>query len=227
MNDDGVDERGILMADQLDPMLPTVLALGGLHQQIGMPPFEFFRVLQSIEVNRIFVRDLQRSFYHGGVPELGSSIEEIVRSIEELVPDPSRTLIVGTSGGGYAGLLASSFTGIRCLAIAPVVSLRRLDRLRFLDHRWGDAARLARKFARTQGEDTSLRRLLSTSALTNALVCFPSRNRVDLAHAEFLRDAPGVELLPISSKRHDVIREMRDDGTLGRFLREELERLGS
>src|SRR5207247_419307 len=101
---------------------PTIVAFGGIGGGVGVPHYEFFRVLDGLRVNRVFVRDIDQRFYHRGVRGLGVAFAEVGANLEALLPPRSETVVfVGSSAGGFAAIALGSLIGVdRVVAVAPL-----------------------------------------------------------------------------------------------------------
>src|SRR3954469_18936561 len=78
-----------------------LVAFGGLTTQMGgRPPFEFFNLVANDDIDKIFVRDLSRTFYQSPIKGLGENIPEIAKNLGELIEDANRVVFVGNSAGG-------------------------------------------------------------------------------------------------------------------------------
>src|SRR3954471_20614516 len=84
-----------------------VVAFGGMAQARDMPIFEFFATASQFDANKIFIRDLRRTWYHRGLPGIGENIDEVAAYLEELIrPRKFKHLtFIGSSTGGYAAIL--------------------------------------------------------------------------------------------------------------------------
>ena len=96
-----------------EPGNVALVLFGGMNNQIGMPPFEFFRLTQDLPVKRIFLRDHEQAWYHRGVRGAGNSIDEVVECLTQLFVEAKvdKVLMVGNSMGGYAALLFGNLLG--------------------------------------------------------------------------------------------------------------------
>lgn len=54
-----------------------IIAFGGIAGALGIPPFEFFNLTKSLDVNKIYLRDFSQTWYLSGIPEL---FENIIRT---------------------------------------------------------------------------------------------------------------------------------------------------
>jgi hypothetical protein len=213
-------DRGFVI-DVVDPTAPTVVAFGGIGGGVGLPHYEFFRVLDGLRVNRVFVRDLDQRFYHEGVRGLGSTFEAVAASLEQLLPAASEKVVfVGSSAGGLAAVIFGSLVGVdQVIAVAPLTFIDRWRRVWFFDRRWPSSINPINRGARVQRRYLDVRAVVrARPAIRRVDVYFPRNHRLDARHARRLEGAPGVYLHPLESGSHEVVREMRDTGALRDIL---------
>src|SRR5690349_12476934 len=100
---------GSLVVDFSTESDVLLIAFAGMRGMVGMPPFEFFNVVSTLDVpvKRAFVRDLRQAWYHLGTPGLGETIDEIAVALRGVVAAAAvrRVVTVGYSAGGYAAIL--------------------------------------------------------------------------------------------------------------------------
>jgi hypothetical protein len=212
--------RGVVV-DISDPRAPTVVAFGGIGGGVGVPHYEFFRVLSGVPVNRVFVRDLDQRFYQKGVRGLGTTFEEVAKNLEELLPpETERVVFVGSSAGGFAAVILGTLIGVdRVVAVAPLSFIDRWRRLAFFDRRWPKSIAPVNRGANIQRAYLDVRAVVRARPAASPVdVYFPRRNRLDALHARRLEGLPGVVLYPLESESHDVVRAMRDSGALREIL---------
>ncbi len=71
---DFADRNASVIRDFSVPSRALLVAFGGIAGQMEMPPFEFFRHAGSLEVKRMFVRDLDQCWYQTGIRGLGDGV---------------------------------------------------------------------------------------------------------------------------------------------------------
>lgn len=118
-----------------------LIAFGGMNQEVGIPPFEFFSLAEDIPVKRLFVRDLRQAWYHRGLPGHGTTFASVAETLRELIAAHrvERLVLTGNSAGGYAALAFGALLDADAvLAFAPqtILDLKALASMR--DHRWDD-----------------------------------------------------------------------------------------
>jgi pimeloyl-ACP methyl ester carboxylesterase len=110
------------------PLLVTFGFLGGTH----LPLFDFFGRSKKLEkrfnlkLNRILIRDCASSWYHRGVPGLGTHIDAVAATLRGMIRAvrPSRVMTIGQSMGGYAAILFGMLAGVdRIIAFGPLAHL--------------------------------------------------------------------------------------------------------
>jgi pimeloyl-ACP methyl ester carboxylesterase len=215
-----------LSLDMAPDSTTLVVAFGGMRGQLGMPPFEFFKVTGAIPVKRMFVRDLHQVWYHRGIPGYGDTLAEAAGSLRALADEHGveRVVVAGNSAGGYAALAFASLLGAHtALAFAPQTVLLP-DQLEAMDdHRWD--VELGDLIAHG-GIDQRFADLRDTLAAADPgpryEVYFDERLLVDRLHAERIDGVDGVTLHRLSGGAHSVALQMRQSGELERVLREAL-----
>lgn len=89
------------------PGRPVLIAFGGMVGALGIPPFEFFNLTKNLNVNKIYLRDLNQTWYHSGLPEISENIDETASFLRRKVVESGANKIVvfGNSMGGYAAIV--------------------------------------------------------------------------------------------------------------------------
>ena len=107
----------------------------------GSPVFEFKKFFSNQNVSTVFVKDDQLSWYHAGVPGVGSCIDNMVVGLKKIIKDlgASDVTTVGCSMGGYAALLFGNLLGVKSIAFAPQTFIDEENRAKFGDCRWKQA----------------------------------------------------------------------------------------
>lgn len=91
-----------------------IICFGGMALHFGkIPPFEFLRYLSSTFTDKCdlyFFKDLHQCWYHRGLQNITSTIDETVFYINKIIQDGNyeKIIFMGTSAGGYAAILFGS-----------------------------------------------------------------------------------------------------------------------
>lgn len=218
--------EGGVVAD-LAPDSPVLaIAFGGLLMSVGgLPPFEFFGVLnEAASVKKIFLRDLDQSWYHRGVEGLGSDIAGVETGLREIVAEaePRRLVMLGASAGGYAALLFGRLLGADEVHVfGPQTFISPGLRLRHLDRRWSQPWRALMLSGRYQPRYGDLYRFYrrTPSLGGHVVVHYSDAERLDDAHARRLGRHPDVELRRYAEGGHFIVKHLRDSGQLQPLLR--------
>jgi hypothetical protein len=197
-----------------------LVAFGGMNRQIGIPPFEFMKLTGSIPVKRLFIRDPRQAWYHRGLPDRSSTLEQTLGVLRELTGGAERLIVTGNSAGGYAALLFGSLLDadqIVCFAPQSTLSLDTLHSIG--DRRWDDHLRPLFKARVMDPRWLDLRALPPRE---NVQIYFDKGLEVDRLHAE--RVAHVGRLHPCDGGRHELVRTLRDRGELAAILEAALAR---
>jgi pimeloyl-ACP methyl ester carboxylesterase len=188
------------------------------------PPFDFFQITSGLPAKRLFVRDVQRIWYHRGVPGFGDSIEDVARALEEILvaEGVGRVIVFGSSAGGYAALVFGTLLRADLVvAFAPQTMLDRDWLASIGDERW------YRRLSRLDELGGPNARFLDLAVAlprerrgeTTYEVHYPASHEGDEHHALRLEGVPGVRLCPHARSDHKFVRKLRDSGELEQVLR--------
>lgn len=200
-----------------------LIALGGIKQGLGIPPFEFMRSLEDMPCDRLFLRDFNQAWYHMGIDDQRNSLAAVLVSIRELIHQHSyrKVVVLGNSMGGYGALLLGHLLQANTvLAFAPQTFIGPWMRLWHGDQRWKE--QLAHVHASRQATPAyfDLKRVLKSGrGATTIHVYYSPSDVLDAVHARRLQGLPGVELHAIADGAHEVVKVLRDSGTLHQLIR--------
>ncbi len=176
------DESLGILADPTTPDEPPatlLIAFGGLASRLdGIPPFEFLSALSGTEARRVFIRDLNQSWYQEGVRGVSTTLAATTTALRALVAESGaqRVVTLGVSAGGFAAIyfgcqLEADFVptpieihyGRRSrVDRAHARRLRRFEHVTLIEH---DAGHNPAKALKDAGElDTVLRRAVAPPA---------------------------------------------------------------
>jgi hypothetical protein len=219
-----------LSADMDDDSSTLLIAFGGMNQEVGITPFEFFGQASDIPVKRLFVRDLRQAWYHRGLPGHGSTLESVGETLRALIRahDVERLVVTGNSAGGYAALLFGKMLGadtVLCFAPQTIIDMTALGNMG--DHRWDDYLQPLVDHRALDRRWVDLRPALDAAERardvdTSYLVFFADSLRTDRLHAERLLGLDGLRLYRFGKGEHYLVSSLRDAGALKRILRRAL-----
>ncbi len=216
---DFADRNASVIRDFSVPSRALLVAFGGIAGQMEMPPFEFFRHAGSLEVKRMFVRDLDQCWYQTGIRGLGDGVgataEALTLETERAAVD--RVVYTGNSAGGYAAILFGALTDADAVvAFSPQTTLIRARYVRSHD-------RLdAMNRTTTDRRFLDLREVVRAHSSVSIHVHYAQWNRLDRFHARRIRHLPSVTLHGHSHVRHSLVRSLRDSGELRSIFQEVL-----
>jgi ribosomal protein L16 Arg81 hydroxylase len=97
----------------------TLIISFGFVAWDSQPQFDFYGRTKKIEkiaqkpINRILVRDISNSWYHRGIAGLGTNVDEVCASLQEIIKkiSPSKIITIGQSMGAYAAIMFGQLLG--------------------------------------------------------------------------------------------------------------------
>lgn len=213
------DGNGFRWLNDVRHGLPLVIALGGLRMRVGIPPFEFRRMLEGAPANALMLRDLDQSWYQRGVRGIGDTPAAVAEFLDRTVEETGapRVLMIGNSAGGFGAMLLGSFMTHRpeVHAISPQTFMTRRLRVRFVDPRWPkEVHRMRRGTLREPILDVATR----GEHLPPTIIYYPTKYRFDRVHAERMAQFPNVTLQARVGEDHRLVVNMRDAGELERIV---------
>ena len=217
-------ESGVL-EDMEAPSPVLAVAFGGIAMSVGgIPPFEFFRVLNEAEpAKKLLLRDRSQSWYHRGVDGFADDIAGVEAALRQIVEreQPRKLVMLGASAGGYAALLFGRLLGAAEIhAFGPQTFIGPGLRLRHLDYRWGRLWLSLMLSGRYQPRYGDLYRVFkrTPSEGSRVVVHYCDSDRFDNAHARRLGRHPDVELRRYDEGGHFIVKHLRDTGQLKPLL---------
>jgi pimeloyl-ACP methyl ester carboxylesterase len=192
----------------------AVVAYGGLLHGVGMmPPFEFFGVLDGLEVSRVFVRDFDQAWYQRGVRGVGDDYAAVAAALGELLSanGVERAVHVGSSAGGFAAIMFGCLTG--AVAVHTFGAETTIDRSQLAGHdsRWDK--QLNRIDFGDRSTMLDLAPLVASSP-TRVHCHWGALEVEDAWHAARIRCVPHA----YDGVGHDLARVLRDRGELRSVL---------
>jgi hypothetical protein len=215
--------------DADDGTKPLLVAFGGISGGLGLPPFEFMKMCEGIDVDRVFVRDIQQSWYHLSDDNLAMP-ERVIEVLGSMLVPGRRSVFVGNSMGAYAAILFGAILGCdSILAFAPQTFIDPENRTKHGDCRWEE--QLSRVHASDLAviEYFDLRQFLLTKTISKTeqiRLFYATDHHLDRLHAEHIETVPGVVLQKFASGGHGLIKELRDNGLLQTIILDALSGTG-
>ena len=198
------------------------VVFGGIAEGIGVPPFEFRRMMAEIPVSTLYVRDVSQAWYHLGIDDGDRSLEGAAEHIAKVLSGigARRTVFIGNSMGGFAAiLLGQKLKADRIIAFAPQTYVDFATRLRSLDFRWFRQVAMMYRKRGLRCPTYNLRSYLRRNPLASpASIYFGTGSRLDSRHARELEGMPNITLFEQQGAGHDMVKSLKLSGELHRML---------
>lgn len=200
-----------------------MITLGGINQGFGIPPFEFVRSLEGMPCDMLFLRDFSQAWYHLGVDQQRNSLAALLTSIQEFIQQRGyrNVVVLGNSMGGYGAILLGHLLQANTvLAFAPQTFIGPWLRRWHGDQRWREQLANVHASPRATPAYFDLKRVLkSGKGAASVLVYYSPVDALDAVHARRMHGLPGVEVHAVADGAHEVVRVLRDNGTLHLLVR--------
>jgi hypothetical protein len=212
-----VPSQGILLDLEHDSST-LVIAFAGLKGFLGgFPAFEFRRILSSVDVKSVFIRDHYSAWYHRGVVDVGPGIGSVVTKLRELEGEAERVVMIGNSAGGYAALLFGALLGCETHAFSPQTFIEKDLLWGAGDHRWDEELLALLESGRFDPRYGDLAPVLASSE-GRFHIHHGALDEIDVKHVDNVRALAQVTVNTIENCDHRVVRHLRDSGWLHSFL---------
>ncbi len=224
----------------------TIVAFAGMAiLYAAMPKFEFRKLLQEAggHCNFVFVRDLYRSSYRLAPDGSGDGIAFYERAVTRALAQLGaiHNIAIGMSGGGEAAIRISGAAPIHhVIVFNPAFPLEAYGSLRNVLHAVLNFRTLAcepgayievlfvtlgsyflwKRNSRLFGREDLERPLQDyLRRAAPATLVYSEHCRTDARQAFSLKDIPSIALVPVRSRRHNCLADMKKEGQVVSFLR--------
>jgi pimeloyl-ACP methyl ester carboxylesterase len=194
-----------------------IVVFGSWFGDVGMHPIEFSNQTASADYSRIFLRDLNKAWFHlGRGPGIGTwwnTLEDIHRVLRQI--DPKTITTVGVSMGGHAAIAYGYWLRANAVvSLAGPTSIKPGDLIRIeanVRSVWDGSPETSWFW----DLDELLQR---PNGKTRYHLHYCCEDRFDALQAEHLAERDGVELHPWPCRTHGVAYWLRDNGHLANIL---------
>ncbi|UTW61846.1 hypothetical protein KFE98_17805 [bacterium SCSIO 12741] len=128
----------VLIDEQIDARI-LVVTFGGKETNLSFPITDYMRSLDTFPVTKVFIRDFEHSWYLNGIPGVSNGPSETLFYLKKLISrfNPSKTIFIGSTFGGYAAMLYGNMLKVdEVHAFSSQSFLNGWNRLTHLDGRW-------------------------------------------------------------------------------------------
>jgi len=212
--------KGLLV--EINNKKHLLVSFGGIRQGLGIPVFEFFNSLVTMDCDKIFFRDYEQAWYHKGVDSEIDSIDKILIFLKKIIKEEEykKVCFLGNSMGGFAAILFGSILNVdKIIAFAPQIFIDKKNRFFKADSRWKEQIVNLYNSPGISSEYFDLKKVIKNSNLKVDIdIYYSSKHNLDRKHAERLKNINNITLHPINNGGHSVVKELRDSGDLKKLL---------
>ncbi|ADM09547.1 hypothetical protein PB2503_07449 [Parvularcula bermudensis HTCC2503] len=203
----------------------------------GMPltpttwiPFQFVRNTINMPASKIYLRDINRAWYHLGLRPHTHSITETAAFLLEMILEraPGKRIInVGVSSGGYAAMLLGYLMGVdEVQAIAPQTYIDVDNRLANDDFTMDDYIANVYNDPHAELDLLDMKPLFEqgSNKHTKFFIHYSRAHRIDTVCAERMMGLPNVYFREYKKGGHQIARYMQRDGRLDQLVLDAIHR---
>lgn len=218
-------DSGILFEEGVDDST-LVIAFSGGFNLLMMNPYDFMSITNLQQYHRIFFQDKYNLWYQNGVNSNLTSFRQLCHFISTMARtlNVERLLVIGTSSGGHAALLA----GHRLKADAVHVfgpqtnvglGFLREESIRSIKARRRKVRLLYRKQWLNWRNFDLKKALRRYNGKTQYYIHYAIDNPRDRERALYLEQTPGVRLFSYPYKTHGIVSRISKRGMLEQLFR--------
>ena len=200
-----------------------IVAFGGINNQIGMPVFEFFNMMNDIACTKIFIKDIKQSWYLLGIEgtyDINSTVKKLSEILESIDYRNKRVIFLGNSAGGYAAILFGLLLKIdKVIAFSPQTFLGPFKNIINRDYRWAKQQFKIYKKQKNPKNFLKLKKLLRKIGFdgVNVEIYYGANSVLDSKHYNNIKNFPFTfHLYPFGG--HGLIKELKKHGILKQIL---------
>ena len=201
-----------------------VLSFTGMNGNLGGMFYNRFPlVTDAVRTHKVFVRDPQHLWYHGGITGITRNLHETIDLIQHIARAKAyrRVVCVGASMGGYMALLSGYLIGATdIVAFSPQTFIDSVNRARYGDQRW------AKELGRLPTDipprylDLAILYQESSKRPEKIQVFYGKRVTLDELHVRHLGKHVEVEVNAYDVDNHAISMHMAQQGDLNGIIQD-------
>ena len=201
-----------------------LITFAGISGAVGLYPFEFFKITKGFDIDKIFIRDLEQSWYHKGMKGISNSIEDSAKYIKSVIKENNykKVVCLGNSMGGYAAIVIGHLIKADIvLSFSPQTFLDEKNRKKYKDNRWQEQIATLPKNIDEKYLDLSKLQLEANNK-TKLNIYYSLSERIDVEHVNKIKKFKNVNLFSYEDGGHQLVQQLRKSGDLYTILRNSL-----
>ena len=195
-----------------------VIAFSGYGQN-----FEWFGNMRKydtyLKFSKFWLRDLAKAYWHGKLPGIECGVIPLSEFIKEKIKESKakKVMTIGLSMGGYAAILFGCLCNVDLvLSFSGQTHLPSYRREKYkLYERWQGI-----EIDENNVDLKILFRNYNQNNKTQYKLFYGRTYKPDRKYAERLKNERGVELIPVSSNRHNSVSAAKSQGYIDKYFKE-------
>lgn len=217
-----LNDDSILLVEEPKSSL-IIVSFGGINNQMGIPVFEFFNMMNNKNCTKIFIKDIKQSWYLLGIEgtcDINSTVNKLLEILESLHYRNKKVIFLGNSAGGYAAILFGLLLKVdKVVAFSPQTFFGPFKNLINRDFRWAKQQFKIYQKQKNPNHFLDLNKLLRKIGFggVDVEIYFGVNSILDYKHYMNIKKFPiTFHLYPFGG--HSLIKELKKRGILKQIL---------
>ena len=187
----------------------VLVMFGGYWFKFGMPKYEFIKLTEDWNINRVYIKDNKKAWYSKGLTKLNENYIQtatrIKKKLDKLFPN-CKKIFLGNSMGGFASIYFGHLCKAdKSIAFSPMTFTDDFNLNRYRDMRWKQ--RIDNSIKKNRRIDLAI-----LSLKHKVDIYYDNRLILDRIHAEHLKrkNKKYVNLHPFEFGSHELVRILKE-----------------
>ena len=90
-----IDDRSSIITDYSHESNVILIMFGGIQGGLGIPLFEFYQLVAKLHVKKIFIRDLNQTWYQMGLKGIMDNLESVADFLKSEITSQKTAVVSG------------------------------------------------------------------------------------------------------------------------------------
>lgn len=205
-----------------------IVSFGGIRQGLGIPVFEFYKILDVFDCDKIFIKDNHQAWYQRGVNKELNNVPKLLNYLQGIINKQAykKVVFLGNSMGGFGAILFGVLLNVdRIIAFSPQTYINKLNRWYYRDKRWSKEVNAMYLSQKGHNAYFDLKVILKGRTFTgNINIYYSSTDRLDKTHVQRILSFNHVNSTDFNFGGHSLVRELKERNILQQIIADNFEK---